>query len=114
MPTVVRLAFGAKYLGAADAARVIVGAGALQFAVGWSKSFAVTAGRPHLRVWTHGIESGILLPLAVLLGTHWGATGAAVAVLVSSAAFVVMWIALYERIRREERLRPLTLAREAM
>jgi O-antigen/teichoic acid export membrane protein len=107
MPSIVKLLFGVKYLGAVDAARVIVVAGAVQFVVGWSKSFAVTAGRPHLRVWTHGVESVILLPLAVLLGMHWGATGAAVAVLVSSVGFAVMWGVLYVRIRREERSRSL-------
>jgi O-antigen/teichoic acid export membrane protein len=113
MSPIVRIVFGAKYLGAVDAARIIVVAGALQFVVGWSKSFAVTAGRPHLRVWTHGLESAILVPLAVLLGARWGASGAAVAVLASSAAFAVMWAVLFARIKREERLRPLPVARGA-
>jgi O-antigen/teichoic acid export membrane protein len=103
MPTVMRLVFGAKYLGAVTAARIVVVAGVVQFVVGWSKSFAVTSGRPYLRVWTHGIESLVLLPLAVLLGARWGASGAAVAVLVSSVAFAVMWGVLFARIRREER-----------
>jgi O-antigen/teichoic acid export membrane protein len=113
MSPIVRLLFGAKYLGAVDAARIVVGAGAVQFVVGWSKSFAVTAGRPHLRVWTHGLESVVLLPLAVLLGARWGASGAAVAVLVSSAVFAAAWGVLYTRIRRDELQRPLPLAREA-
>jgi O-antigen/teichoic acid export membrane protein len=113
MSPIVRIVFGAKYLGAVDAARIVVAAGVLQFVVGWSKSFAVTAGRPHLRVWTHGIETAVLLPLAILFGSRWGATGAAVAVLVSSVAFVVMWAVLYARIRREEReRRPVPVARE--
>lgn len=110
MSPLVRVVFGAKYLGAVDAARIVVAAGALQFVVGWSKSFAVTAGRPHLRVWTHGLESVILLPLAVLLGARWGASGAAVAVLASSAAFAAMWAVLFARIRRDERLRLLPVA----
>jgi O-antigen/teichoic acid export membrane protein len=107
MSPLVRLIFGEKYLGAVTAARIVVAAGVVQFVVGWSKSFAVTCGRPHLRVWTHGIESLVLLPLAVVLGAQWGATGAAVAVLVASIAFAAIWGLLFARIRREERERPL-------
>jgi PST family polysaccharide transporter len=107
MSPLVRLIFGEKYLGAVTAARIVVAAGVVQFVVGWSKSFAVTCGRPHLRVWTHGIESLVLLPLAVVLGAQWGATGAAVAVLAASVAFAAMWGLLFARIRREERERPL-------
>jgi PST family polysaccharide transporter len=106
MPALVRLIFGEKYLGAVTAARIVVVAGGIQFVVGWAKSFAVTCGRPHLRVWTHGIESLVLLPLAILLGAQWGASGAAVAVLVASVVFAVMWVALFARVRREERKRP--------
>ncbi len=65
MPQIVRLLFVSKNLGAVNAARIIVAAGAVQFVVGWSKSFAVTVGRPQLRIWTHGIETAVLLPLAV-------------------------------------------------
>ena len=101
MPQIVRLLFQAKNLGAVNAARIIVAAGAVQFVVGWSKSFAVTVGRPNLRIWTHGIETVILLPLAIGLGSVWGASGAAAAVLVSSIAFAVTWGVLYARIRRE-------------
>ena len=101
MSPLVRLIFGAKYLGAVDAARIIVVAGAVQFVVGWSKSLAVTVGRPNLRIWTHGIETLVLLPLAAALGWLWGASGAAAAVLISSVAFAVAWIVLYARIRHE-------------
>ncbi|MEN3341487.1 MAG: Polysaccharide biosynthesis protein [Actinomycetota bacterium] len=101
MPQIVRLLFASKNLGAVDAARVIVGAGAVQFVVGWSKSFAVTIGRPHLRTLTHAVETVVLLPLAIVLGWRWGATGAAVAVLASSVVFALAWTVLYARIRRE-------------
>jgi O-antigen/teichoic acid export membrane protein len=103
MPQIVRLLFESKNLGAVNAARIIVVAGAVQFVVGWSKSFAVTCGRPVLRVWTHGIESAVMVPLAAVLGARWGATGAAVAVLVASVVFAGMWGVLFLRIRREER-----------
>ena len=101
MPQIVRLLFQAKNLGAVQAARIIVVAGAVQFVVGWSKSFAVTVGRPHLRIWTHGIETAVLLPLAAVLGWQWGASGAAAAVLIASFVFAATWAVLYARIRRE-------------
>jgi O-antigen/teichoic acid export membrane protein len=101
MPQIVRLLFESKNLGAVQAARIIVAAGAVQFVVGWSKSFAVTVGRPKLRIWTHGIETAVLLPLAIAFGWLWGASGAAAAVLVSSVVFALTWAVLYARIRRE-------------
>ena len=58
-------------------------------------------GRPSLRIWTHGLEMLVLVPLAGILGAKWGATGAAGAVLASSVAFCVYWTFLYLRIRRE-------------
>jgi O-antigen/teichoic acid export membrane protein len=113
MSPVVRLVFGGKYLGAVDAARIVVIAGVVQFVVGWSKSFPVTVGRPQLRVWTHGVETLVLLPLAILLGARWGASGAAVAVLASSVVFAAMWAVLYARIRRApEPPRPVPRAEE--
>jgi O-antigen/teichoic acid export membrane protein len=101
MPQIVRLLFESKNLGAVDAARIIVVAGAVQFVVGWSKSFAVTIGRPKLRIWTHGLETAVLLPLAIAFGWMWGARGAAVAVLASSIVFALAWAVLFARIRRE-------------
>lgn len=101
MPTLVRVIFESKNLGAVTAARIVVVAGAVQFVVGWSKTFAVTVGRPQWRIWSHGIETVVLLPLAVLLGWRWGAAGAAVAVLASSVAFAIVWVVLFLRIRRE-------------
>jgi O-antigen/teichoic acid export membrane protein len=101
MPDIIRLLVGSKYLGAVPAARVALAAGAVQFVVGWSKSFAVTAGRPQLRIWTHGLESVVLLPLAAVLGWRSGAVGAATAILISSVVFAVAWLVLLVRIRRE-------------
>jgi O-antigen/teichoic acid export membrane protein len=100
MPQLVRLLFEAKNLGAVHAARIVVVAGAVQFVVGWSKSFAVTVGRPQWRVWSHLVETIVLLPLAIVLGLRWGAAGGATAVLVSSVAFALAWAVLYARIRR--------------
>ena len=100
-PDLVRLFFTSKNVGATDALRLIVVAGALQFVFGWTKSFPVSIGRPKLRVWAHGIETLVLIPLVVVLGSAWGATGAAGAVLASTVAFIAFWTALFLRIRRE-------------
>ena len=72
-------------------ARVLLLAAAVQLVVGWTKSFPVTIGRPHLRVWTHGIETIVILPLVARLGAIWGATGAALAVLAGMCVFAAMW-----------------------
>ena len=99
MPWLVRLFLGHEYLPATDAARLVVGAAAIQLVVGWSKSFAVTVGRPGLRLIAHGIESAVLLPLIVLFGWKWGVTGAAAAVTISSAVHAAVWCALLPRLR---------------
>jgi O-antigen/teichoic acid export membrane protein len=99
MPTFVRLLLGAKYLPATDAARLVLGAAAIQLVFGWTKSFAVTIGRPGLRIVAHAVESAVLLPLIVLLGKYWGVTGAGGAVLASSGAFACVWAVLVMRLR---------------
>jgi O-antigen/teichoic acid export membrane protein len=100
-PDLVRLLFTSKNVGATDALRLIVVAGALQFVFGWTKSFPVSIGRPKLRIWAHGLETLVLIPLVVAFGAAWGATGAAAAVLASTVAFVLFWTVLFLRIRRE-------------
>ena len=87
MPWLVRIVFGPAYEGAVTAARIILLAAAMQLVLGWTKSLPVTIGRPRLRIVTHGIETAVLLPLVVVLRVHWGVTGAAVAMLVSTVAF---------------------------
>ena len=54
----------------------------------------------------------MLIPLVLVLGAGWGATGAATAVLVSTAVFCACWIVLFLRVSRE----PLAVAppREAV
>jgi O-antigen/teichoic acid export membrane protein len=99
MPWLVELFFGAEYLGAVDAARVILVAAAIQFALGWSKSLPVTIGRPRLRIVTHGLEAVVVIPLVAVLGAEWGATGAAVAVLVGMLVFAAAWAFAIARLR---------------
>jgi O-antigen/teichoic acid export membrane protein len=100
-PELARLLFSAKNVGAVDATRIVIVAGALRMVYGWTKSFPVSIGRPALRIWTHGLEMLVLVPLVGVLGSKWGATGAAAAVLVSSVVFCVYWTFLFLRIRRE-------------
>jgi O-antigen/teichoic acid export membrane protein len=100
MPEIVRGVYGAKYAGASDAGRLILLAGAALLLTGWSKSFPVSIGRPGLRILAHGIETAVLIPLVLVLGGVWDATGAAGAVLASSAVFSVVWGVLVVRIAR--------------
>jgi O-antigen/teichoic acid export membrane protein len=100
-PEIVRVLFSSKNVGAVDATRLALVAGTLRLVYGWTKSFPVSIGRPNLRIWTHALEVAVLVPLTAVFGAAWGATGAAGAVLVSSAAFCAYWTVLYLRIRRE-------------
>jgi O-antigen/teichoic acid export membrane protein len=101
MPWLVRVVFGADYLDAVDAARLILFAAALQLVFGWTKSLPVTIGRPGLRIVTHGVETAVLLPLVVVCGDAWGVTGAGLAILVSTVVFVALWAVLLVRLHGE-------------
>ncbi|MFL5919008.1 MAG: lipopolysaccharide biosynthesis protein [Gaiellaceae bacterium] len=100
-PELAKLLFSAKNVGAVDATRIVIVAGALRMVYGWTKSFPISIGRPALRIWTHGVEMLVLIPLVGIFGAEWGATGAAAAVLASSVVFCVYWTFLFLRIRRE-------------
>jgi len=101
MPWLVRVVFGSQYEGAVDAARIVLVAAAIQFAIGWTKSLPVTIGRPRLRIVTHGIEAIVALSFVAALGAVWGATGAAAGVLASSVAFALAWAVVLVRLRAE-------------
>lgn len=103
MPWLIRIVFGSEYDGAVAAARIVLVAAAIQFALGWTKSLPVTVGRPRLRIVTHGLETLVAIPLAAVLGAEWGVTGAAVAVLLSTLAFALAWTIVLSRIRDEVR-----------
>jgi O-antigen/teichoic acid export membrane protein len=100
-PEIVRLLFTHKNIAATNAMRLVIVAGAVRMVFGWTKSFPVSIGRPNLRIWTHGVEMLVLVPLAGVFGAAWGATGAAGAVLASSIAYCIYWAILFFRIRRE-------------
>ncbi len=100
IPWLVRHVLGADYLPAVPAARLILVAATIQLVFSWTKTFPVTIGRPGLRLWAHGIETAVMLPLIVILGREWGVTGAGVAVLASSVAFAFAWVAILLRVRR--------------
>lgn len=101
MPWLVEVVFGSEYGGAVDAARIVLLAAAIHFTIGWTKSLPVTIGRPRLRIVTHGLEALVAIPLVGVLGATWGATGAAVAVLVSTVVFAVAWLVVLSRLRAE-------------
>jgi O-antigen/teichoic acid export membrane protein len=99
MPDLVRLVLGERFAPATDAARVILLAAALQLVFGWTKSLPISIGRPGLRVAAHAIETAVLIPLLIVCGREWGATGAAVAVTVSTVVFAAVWTFLLARLR---------------
>jgi O-antigen/teichoic acid export membrane protein len=99
MPWLVETVFGAEYLSAVDAARIVLVAAAIQFAIGWTKTLPVTIGRPRLRIVTHGLETLVVIPLVAALGAEWGATGAAAAVLAATVVFAAAWAVAIVRLR---------------
>jgi O-antigen/teichoic acid export membrane protein len=105
MPWLVRVVFGADFLPAVDAARIVLVSAAILLVLGWTKSFPVTIGRPRLRILTHGLETAVLLPLVLVLGDRWGVTGAAVAILISTLVFAATWLVVLARLRTELRAR---------
>jgi O-antigen/teichoic acid export membrane protein len=100
MPTLVRTFYGADYAPAVAATRLILLAGAIQLVIAWTKSFPVSIGRPGLRILTHGIETLVVVPLVLVLGALWDATGAAAAVLIATGVFAGAWLAALLRIVR--------------
>jgi O-antigen/teichoic acid export membrane protein len=110
MPWLVEVVFGKEYLGSVDAARIVLLAAAIQFAIGWTKTLPVTIGRPRLRIVTHGLETIVVIPLVIVLGAEWGATGAAVALLASTAVFAAAWAVALARIRTDVGADPTRLA----
>ena len=102
VPNLIRFIYHPQYIGASNAARLLILAAAVQFVFGWTKSFPVTIGRPGLRVWTHGLETLLVLPLVVVFGQIWGAAGAAAAVLVGVCAFAAVWTVVFVRIRPDD------------
>jgi PST family polysaccharide transporter len=100
MPWLIELVLPA-FTDATDAARLILVAAAVQLVLGWTKSFPVSIGRPNLRVLAHGVETAVLVPLLVVFGAAWDATGAAGAVLVSTLAFAATWGLILLWLRRQ-------------
>ena len=103
MPWLVRVVLGENYIPATDAARILLLAACLRLVLGWTKSFPVSIGRPGLRIIAHSVEIVTLLPLVIVLGAEWGATGAATAMLLATIAFGGAWAVLLYRLRRDHR-----------
>ena len=102
MPSIVGLAYGDEYRPASDAARLMLLSGAVALIFAWTKSLPVSVGRPELRIVTHGVETVVLVPLVLILGSLWDATGAAAAVLIATGVFAGAWVVALVRLQREE------------
>ena len=99
MPWAVPFVFGSDFEPAVEPARILLLAASIQLVFGWTKSLPVSVGRPGLRIVAHGVETAVLLPLVVLFGARWDATGAAYAYLVATCAFALTWLVLLTRLR---------------
>jgi O-antigen/teichoic acid export membrane protein len=102
MPDIVELAYGSDYRPAGDAARLMLLSGAVALVFAWTKSLPVSVGRPELRIVTHGVETIVLVPLVLILGSIWDATGAAAAVLIATGVFACAWVVALVRLQREQ------------
>ena len=100
MPSLVRLVYGAKYVPAANAFRVMLLAAALQLVFGWTKTFPVSVGRVGLRTAGQLLEVAVLVPGVLVLGALYGATGAAGGVLAGAAVLGAFWAIGLARLSR--------------
>jgi O-antigen/teichoic acid export membrane protein len=104
MPFLVGLAYGHVFrVHATSAARIVLLVAALRLVWGWTKSFPVSIGRPGLRVVVQGIEIAVFVPLLLVFGARWGATGAAWAMLASTLVFCAVWTFLLVRLQAGRR-----------
>jgi O-antigen/teichoic acid export membrane protein len=102
MPALIRIVYGRAALPAVPAARLFLVVAAIQVILGWTKSFAVSIGRPELRLLAQGAELVVLLPVLLVLGAAFGATGAAAAFLVAAVVLAAVWALLLPRLRNEQ------------
>lgn len=100
MPWAMQVAYTPEFRHhATNAGRIILFVGALQLISGFSKTLPVALGRPNLRVTSHLVEVIVFIPLLVVFGHYWGATGGALAMLISTAVFCVVWAWLLFQLR---------------
>ncbi len=92
MPTLIRWFYGEKYLTATDAFRVMLLAAVVQLVFAWTKSFPVSIGRPGMRTIGQVIEIAVLVPGVLIFASAYGATGAAVGVLLGAIALGLYWL----------------------
>jgi len=98
-PALVPAIYGHRYAGAINPTRLILIAASVQLVFGWTKSFPVSIGRPGLRTAGQLVEIVAMIPLVVVLGSMYGATGAAAGVVGSSLALGLFWIVNLSRLR---------------
>jgi O-antigen/teichoic acid export membrane protein len=110
MPHLISWVYGSRWADATNAARLFLLTAAVQLVVGWTKSFPVTIGRPKLRIWTHGLETLVVLPLVIVLGKRWGATGAAGAFLAGMIVFALVWAVIFLRMKPDDVHQPAAIA----
>ena len=103
MPTLIRFVYGQQAVAATTTARLFLAVAAIQVVWGWSKSFAVSIGRPGLRLVAQGAEIVALVPALLLLGAAYGAEGGAAAFVIAACVFAAAWTMIVFRLRRDRR-----------
>ncbi|MGN6798090.1 MAG: lipopolysaccharide biosynthesis protein [Gaiellaceae bacterium] len=101
MPTLVRWVYGVKWVGAANAFRVMLLAAMVQLVFAWTKSFPVSIGRPGLRTAGQVLEIVVLVPAVLVLASLYGATGAAAGVVAGAVVRAAFWTMRLGDVRRE-------------
>jgi O-antigen/teichoic acid export membrane protein len=104
MPSLLRFIHLAKYTDASNAFRVMLLVAALQFIFGWTKTYPVSIGRVGMRTLGQLLEVSVLIPGVLVLGSLYGATGAAGGMLAGSVVLAVFWTAALARLPRAEAL----------
>lgn len=96
MPALITLLFSSSFDGAVTAARILLVAAVVQFALSWSKSFHAAVGRPHVRTILAAITVALSLVLLLALGDE-GAEGAAIAYTAATVTTAVAWLVIVNR-----------------
>jgi O-antigen/teichoic acid export membrane protein len=96
LPWLVPLLYSDGFRGAVEPARILLPAAVATLAVAWAKSLPAAIGRPHIRTWVSLVELVVTGVAVWLLSSH-GASGAAVAISIASAASAVSWYVIARR-----------------
>ena len=91
MPWLITTLYSPAFGGSVEAARILLLAAVIQFALSWTKTLPGAIGRPQLRTWIAAIDLAVSASLVWALADS-GVVGAAGALVISTAAVAAVWI----------------------